>query len=85
MLVKDADQTRFIIQRFLEILSALEWIHKLGIIHRDVNPSNIFLSYDLREPAFLGDFGISWVENYPDDYDEGMDKYSSGVGTGYNN
>ena len=72
-----------IIERFLEVLEALEWIHGLGIIHRDVNPSNILLSEDLREPAFLADFGISWTEDYPDDPDEGIIKYSSGVGTGY--
>jgi serine/threonine protein kinase len=78
-----AKQGGLIIERFLEILEALEWVHGLGIIHRDVNPSNILLSNDLMEPAFLADFGISWMEEYPDDPDEGIIKYSSGVGTGY--
>jgi serine/threonine protein kinase len=81
--VKDPKQVNFMLQRFLEILSALKWIHSLGIIHRDVNPSNILLSNDLEEPAFLADFGIAWMEGYPDDPDEGITKYSSGVGTGY--
>jgi serine/threonine protein kinase len=82
-IARDPKQVKFMLQRFLEILSALKWIHNLGIIHRDVNPSNILLSNDLEEPAFLADFGIAWMEGYPDDPDEGITKYSSGVGTGY--
>jgi len=82
-IAKDPKQVNFVFQRFLEILSALNWIHELGIIHRDVNPANILLSNDLKEPAFLADFGIAWIEGYPDDPDEDINKYSSGVGTGY--
>jgi serine/threonine protein kinase len=70
------------IQRFLEILSALQWIHEWGIIHRDVNPANILLSRDIRAPAFLADFGVAWIEGTQDDPEEGIIKYSSGVGTG---
>lgn len=81
-IAKDKQSVGLIIERFSEILEALEWIHGLGIIHRDVNPSNILLSNDLREPAFLADFGISWMEEYPDNPEEGIIKYSSGVGTG---
>ncbi len=48
-----------------EILSALESVHTardkagapLGIIHRDVTPSNVYLSNDGR--VMLGDFGIA--------------------------
>jgi len=75
-------QLDLIIRRFLEILTALEFVHRNGIIHRDVNPANILLSNDLGQPACLADFGIAWKEEYPDDKDEGIDKYSSGVGTG---
>jgi serine/threonine protein kinase len=77
-----SDLIKLILPRFLEILSALQWIHDNGIIHRDVNPSNILLSEGLNEPAFLADFGISWIDGYPDDPDESIIKYSSGVGTG---
>lgn len=82
-IVKDPEQVNHMLRRFLEILSALNWCFELGIVHRDVNPSNILLSNNLREPAFLGDFGIAWMEGYPDDVEAGVDKYSSGVGTGY--
>jgi serine/threonine protein kinase len=81
-IAKSAGLTTLMVQRFLDILGALHWIHALGIIHRDVNPANILLSNDLTQPAYLADFGISWIEEYPDDPDEGIDKFSSGVGTG---
>src|SRR5438046_6691927 len=55
-IAKRPDLTNHLLQRFLEIISALQWIHDIGIIHRDVNPSNILLSEDLNEPAFLADF-----------------------------
>lgn len=82
-IAKDGALRSLMIQRFLEILSALQWIHELGIIHRDVNPSNILLSRDLEEPAYLADFGVSWIDEYPDNKEEKILKYSSGVGTGY--
>jgi serine/threonine protein kinase len=82
-IVKDPAESFLLLQRFMDILSAIEWIHAQGVIHRDVNPSNILLSNDLHKPSFLADFGISWIEGYPDDPAEGISKYSAGVGTGY--
>lgn len=55
------DMTRLSIA--MEIASALEYLHKKRLIHRDVKPANIFLSSSEgnaqnRQEAILGDFGI---------------------------
>ena len=44
---------------FHGLFSALEYIHSLGIIHRDVKPSNILLK-TMTGPVYLIDFGIAW-------------------------
>ena len=41
----------------LGIISALEAVHKLGVIHRDIKPNNILLS---NYGPKLIDFGISF-------------------------
>jgi NIMA (never in mitosis gene a)-related kinase len=44
----------------LQIAQGLQHMHELGILHRDVKSSNIFLSEDLSS-AQIGDFGIAKV------------------------
>jgi NIMA (never in mitosis gene a)-related kinase len=46
-----------IVAWFLEICSAIQYIHERNIIHRDLKPKNIFLTKDNH--VKLGDFGIS--------------------------
>jgi serine/threonine-protein kinase len=46
-----------------EVLEALAEAHKLGVIHRDIKPNNIFLCHDAegREFVKVFDFGIAKV------------------------
>ena len=51
------------IERIIEIAEALDVMHSVGVIHRDVKPENIMLSKD--ESAFLVDFDIAVRTNSP--------------------
>lgn len=44
---------------FLNIFSALAYLHENGIIHRDIKPSNLLLASPIG-PAYLSDFGTAW-------------------------
>lgn len=45
------------ILKVFDVIEGLEEFHKLGVIHRDVKPSNCFLEADGR--VKIGDFGLS--------------------------
>ena len=47
---------------FQQIISILEYLHKLRIVHRDIKPENILLDY--KNTIKITDFGLS--RNYPD-------------------
>ena len=43
---------------FQQLISAVEYIHKLGVVHRDIKPENILLDAK-RNSIKLVDFGLS--------------------------
>ncbi|KIH62977.1 hypothetical protein ANCDUO_06735 [Ancylostoma duodenale] len=42
---------------FSEILSGLDYVHRQGMIHRDIKPMNILL--DIEGHIKIGDFGLA--------------------------
>lgn len=50
---------KLILNWFLQLLLALEFVHRKKILHRDIKSSNIFLRSN--GTVKLGDFGISKI------------------------
>lgn len=51
--IKDLEAARF----FNQILSGVEYIHKLNIVHRDMKPENLLL--EMKNRIKIVDFGLS--------------------------
>lgn len=66
----------FVLYIVSEVLEGLHALHTaqgatgrpLGLIHRDISPHNIFLSFDGR--VILGDFGVAHIQAYGDSQPE---------------
>jgi serine/threonine protein kinase len=59
---------------FLQCIMTLYHIHKKGIIHRHIKPSNIFIDENMK--IKIGDFGFLFLE--PDKYNDQKIKYLKG-------
>ena len=59
---------------FLQCIMTLYYIHKKGIIHRHIKPSNIFIDENMK--IKIGDFGFLFLE--PDKYNDQKIKYLKG-------
>src|SRR6201987_4063456 len=58
---KERFKTPYIVRIMSQILSALDYSHRQGVIHRDVKPANIFLLPD--GSVKVADFGIAHIES----------------------
>ena len=51
--VKEMEAARF----FLQIISGIEYLHRMGVVHRDLKPENLLL--DQYKNIKIIDFGLS--------------------------
>jgi len=50
------------IDLFLQICEGIKYAHSMSVIHRDLQPKNIFLK-DKKGPPVIGDFGICYIKD----------------------
>lgn len=51
---------------FKQIINGVAYLHEKGVIHRDINPQNIFINSDGLSNIAIGDFGLCVDESCED-------------------
>ncbi|BAU06774.1 protein kinase [Fischerella sp. NIES-3754] len=67
-------------QLLLQILPVLQYIHSLGVIHRDISPDNLMLRKSPQTPPYQG--GTQGGYPYQGGTEEGLNHYSEGTEEG---
>ncbi|QPG73128.1 hypothetical protein FOA43_000433 [Brettanomyces nanus] len=65
--------TRDVVDVFMQLISAVEHCHNLGIYHRDIKPENILIAEDWS--IKLTDFGLATDHLWSTDFDVGSERY----------
>jgi serine/threonine protein kinase len=66
-------ETEHVREFMLQLVSAVEHMHKRGVYHRDIKPENIFLTQE--GSMKLGDFGLATTEEWSEESCVGSDRY----------
>lgn len=70
---KGPKETEHVRSFMLQLLDAIEFLHRRGIFHRDIKPENIFLT--ANGSMKLGDFGLATTDVWSYETAVGSDRY----------
>ncbi|OWB61788.1 hypothetical protein B5S31_g2211 [[Candida] boidinii] len=65
--------TKDVVDSFLQLISAVEYAHSIGIYHRDIKPENILIDDDWS--LKLTDWGLATDQKFCTDFDVGSERY----------
>ncbi|OUM55602.1 hypothetical protein BVG19_g5170 [[Candida] boidinii] len=65
--------TKDVIDSFLQLITAVEYAHSIGIYHRDIKPENILIDDDWS--LKLTDWGLATDQKFCTDFDVGSERY----------